>query len=198
MEHPFELHRSDLDADPLRQFERWYAEAAAAQDWPERTALATAGASGAPSLRMVLLKSFDARGLVFYSHTTSRKGRELAENPRAALLLYWSSLGRQVRVEGGVETVSADEADAYFASRPYAARVGAVASRQSEVLASRAELDARVAELAGTEVERPATWGGFRVVPDAWEFWQHRDDRLHDRFRYRRGSGGWVVERLYP
>ena len=198
MEHLLELHRSDLDADPLTQLERWYAEAAAAQDWPERTALATADASGAPSLRMVLLKSFDARGLVFYSHTTSRKGRELAENPRAALLLYWSALGRQVRVEGGVEIVSADESDAYFASRPHAARVGAAASRQSEVLASRAELAARVAELAGREIERPATWGGFRVVPDAWEFWQHRDDRLHDRFRYRRDGGSWVVERLYP
>ena len=193
------LRRDDLDPDPLKQFERWYAEAAAVQDWVERTAVATADARGVPSLRMVLLKSFDERGLVFFTHYTSRKGRELAENPRAALLLYWSSLGRQVRVEGTVEQVSAAESDAYFVTRPPAARASAAASRQSEVLASRAELDARVAELAGAEVARPETWGGYRVVPDAWEFWQHRDDRLHDRFRYRRdGDGAWIIERLYP
>jgi pyridoxamine 5'-phosphate oxidase len=191
-----ELRRRDLDPDPFRQFERWYAEAAAAQDWPERTAVATADASGAPSLRMVLLKSFDERGLVFFTHATSRKGRELAANPRAALLLYWSSLGRQVRVEGGVERVSGEESDAYFATRPLAARTGTAASRQSQVLASRAELDARVA--AVVDPVRPETWGGFRVVPGAWEFWQHRDDRLHDRFRYRREGVAWVIERLYP
>jgi pyridoxamine 5'-phosphate oxidase len=195
---PHELRRGDLDADPLRQFERWYAEADAAQDWVERTALATADADGAPSLRMVLLKSFDERGLVFFTHYTSRKGRELAANPRAALLLYWDALGRQVRVEGTVERVSAQDSDAYFETRPPAARVGAAASRQSEVLASRDELDARVAELARVEVARPETWGGFRVAPDSWEFWQHRDDRLHDRFRYRRVGGAWVIERLYP
>ena len=198
-----ELHRGDLDPDPLRQFERWYAEASTAQEWPERTALATADAGGAPSVRMVLLKSFDERGLVFFTHYTSRKGRELAANPRAALLLHWASLGRQVRVEGRVERVSAEESDAYFESRPLAARAGAVASRQSEVLASRDELDARVAAVAGPP-ERPETWGGFRVVPAAWEFWQHRDDRLHDRFRYGRHAGpsttadGWLIERLYP
>ncbi len=191
-----ELRRRDLDPDPFRQFERWYAEAAAAQEWPERTAVATADASGAPSLRMVLLKSFDERGLVFFTHATSRKGRELAANPRAALLLHWSSLGRQVRVEGGVERVSTEESDAYFATRPLAARRGTTASRQSEVLASRAELDARVA--AVVDPVRPEAWGGFRVVPGAWEFWQHRDDRLHDRFRYRRDGGAWVIERLYP
>jgi pyridoxamine 5'-phosphate oxidase len=193
-----ELRRGDLDADPLRQFERWYAEAAEAQDWVERTALATVDADGAPSLRMVLLKSFDERGLVFFTHYTSRKGRELAANPRAALLLHWASLGRQVRIEGRVERVSAAESDAYFATRPRGAQAGAAASRQSEVLASRNELDARVAELDGVEIARPESWGGFRVVPRAWEFWQHRDDRLHDRFRYRRGEGEWVIERLYP
>jgi pyridoxamine 5'-phosphate oxidase len=193
-----ELRRRDLDPDPALQFERWYEEAAAAQQWPERTAVATATNEGAPSLRMVLLKSFDERGLVFFTHTTSRKGRELGANPRAALLLYWDSLGRQVRVEGNVEHVSAEEADAYFATRPPGAQAGAVVSRQSEVLASRDELEARVAALDVEDVVRPETWGGFRVVPDAWEFWQHRDDRLHDRFRYRRDGGAWVIERLYP
>jgi pyridoxamine 5'-phosphate oxidase len=193
-----ELRRRELDADPARQFERWYAEAAAAQQWPERTAVATATKDGAPSLRMVLLKSFDERGLVFFTHTTSRKGRELTANPRAALLLYWDSLGRQVRVEGDVEQVSAAESDAYFATRPPGARAGAVVSRQSEVLASRDELEARVAALDAADVVRPETWGGFRVRPDAWEFWQHRDDRLHDRFRYRRDGDAWVIERLYP
>ena len=193
-----ELRRADLDPDPLRQFERWYAEAAAAQDWVERTAVATADADGRPSVRMVLLKSVDERGLVFFTHYTSRKGRELAANPRAALLLYWASLGRQVRVEGDVERVSAAESDSYFATRPPAARTGAAVSQQSEVLTSRDVLDAKVAELEGDEAVRPETWGGYRVVPDAWEFWQHRDDRLHDRFRYRRDGAAWVIDRLYP
>ena len=192
------LRRADLDTDPARQFERWYSEAAAAQQWPERTAVATATKEGAPSVRMVLLKSFDERGLVFFTHTTSRKGRELTANPRAALLLYWDSLGRQVRAEGNVEQVSPEESDAYFATRPPGAQAGAVVSRQSEVLASRAELEARVAALDTADLARPDTWGGFRVVPDAWEFWQHGDDRLHDRFRYRRDGGVWVIERLYP
>ena len=193
-----ELRRRDLDADPLRQFERWWADASSVQDVPERMAVATADADGSPSLRMVLLKSFDERGLVFFTHYTSRKGRELGGNPRAALLLYWDRLGRQVRVEGSVGRVSPDESDAYFATRPAAARVGAAVSRQSEVLESRAELDARVAEVAGESVERPSTWGGFRVIADAWEFWQHRDDRLHDRFRYTRAGDDWISERLYP
>jgi len=193
-----ELRRADLDADPVRQFERWYAEAAAAQSSPERMAVATSTKDGAPSLRMVLLKSFDERGLVFFTHTTSRKGRELTANPRAALLLYWDSLGRQVRVEGAVAQVSAEESDAYFATRPQGARAGAVVSRQSEVLASRDELEARVAELGDAEVARPETWGGFRLVPDAWEFWQHRDDRLHDRLLYTPDGEGWAISRLAP
>lgn len=190
-----ELRRRDLDPDPLRQFERWYAEAG---EWPERMAVATADAGGSPSVRMVLLKSFDERGLVFFSHYPSRKGRELAENPRAALLFYWELPGRQVRVEGGFEPVSADESDAYFATRPPGARLGAHASHQSEPIGSRDELERRLAELAGREAERPEWWGGFRVVPAAWEFWQHRDDRLHDRFRYVRAGGGWTIERLQP
>jgi pyridoxamine 5'-phosphate oxidase len=193
-----ELRRSDLDDDPLRQFERWFAEAAGAVPAPEKVALATASADGAPSARMVLLKQADEAGLVFFTHMTSRKGHELAANPRAALLFYWEPLGRQVRVEGPVEHVPAAESDAYFATRPLGARIGANASRQSAPLESRAVLEQRVAELAGSEPARPETWGGYRVRPEAWEFWQHRDDRLHDRFRYTRRDGAWLIERLYP
>jgi len=192
------LSRADLDADPLRQFRRWFDDAQQVVRAPEAMAVATATSSGAPSVRMVLLKGADERGLVFFSHYTSRKGRELEGSPQAALLFYWDPLGRQVRVEGRVERVSAEESDTYFATRPAGARVGAVVSRQSEVLEDRAELERRVAELAGTDPPRPETWGGFRLVPEAWEFWQHRDDRLHDRFRYARRDSGWVSERLYP
>ena len=192
------LSRADLDADPLRQFRRWFDDAQEVVRAPEAMAVATATSSGAPSVRMVLLKGADERGLVFFSHYTSRKRRELEGNPQAALLFYWDPLGRQVRVEGRVERVSTEDSDAYFATRPAGARIGAVVSRQSEVLEDRAELERRVAELAGTDPPRPETWGGFRLVPEAWEFWQHRDDRLHDRFRYTRSDGGWVSDRLYP
>jgi pyridoxamine 5'-phosphate oxidase len=203
MEGEAELRRADLASEPLAQFQRWYAEASAVLDAPEAMALATATAGGAPSVRMVLLKGFDERGLVFYSHYTSRKGRELEANPQAALLFHWQLLGRQVRVEGTVERVPAEESNAYFATRPRDAQVGALASRQSDRLASRAELYDRLAELegelAGGPVPRPPTWGGFRLAPTAWEFWQHRQSRLHDRFRYEREpSGAWRVDRLFP
>jgi len=197
-----ELRRADLASEPLEQFRSWFADAAEALDVPEAMALATATPGGAPSVRMVLLKGFDERGLVFFSHYTSRKGRELEANPQAALLFHWRPLGRQVRVEGRVERVSAEESDAYFATRPRDAQVGALASRQSEPLGSRAELDERLAELEGElggDVARPSTWGGFRLVPTAWEFWQHRASRLHDRFRYERNpSGAWTLGRLFP
>jgi pyridoxamine 5'-phosphate oxidase len=193
-----ELRRTDLDADPLRQFHTWFDEAANVVRMREAMALATASAAAAPSVRMVLLKIADERGLVFFSHYTSRKGRELEANPQAALLFHWDPLGRQVRIEGGVERVSVEESDAYFATRPAGARAGALVSRQSEVLGDRGELERRAAELAEADLTRPETWGGFRVVPTAWEFWQHRDDRLHDRFRYMRSDGAWLIERLYP
>ena len=196
------MDEHDLDPDPLRQLARWFEEARAVVRAPEAMALATADASGAPSVRMVLLKGFDESGLVFYTNVTSRKGAELDANPRAALLLHWDPLGRQVRVEGRVERVSAEEADAYFAGRPRGAQIGAHASEQSTVLAGRDELERRVEaaerEFDGTEVPRPETWGGYRVVPEAWEFWQHRDSRLHDRFRYTRDGSGWRVDRLAP
>jgi pyridoxamine 5'-phosphate oxidase len=197
------LRRADLASDPLEQFRSWFAEAGEAVEVPEAVALATATPDAAPSARMVLLKGHDERGLVFFSHYTSRKGRELEANPRAALLFHWSPLGRQVRVEGRVEQLSEAESDAYFATRPRGAQLGALASRQSEPLGSRLELDQRLAEieagLGDDPVPRPATWGGFVLVPAAWEFWQHRDDRLHDRFRYEREpSGGWRLERLFP
>jgi pyridoxamine 5'-phosphate oxidase len=197
------LREEDLDEDPLRQFAAWFEEARAAGiRAPEATALATAAPDGAPSARMVLTKSFGADGFVFYTGTDSRKARELRANPRAALLFYWDALGRQVRVEGAVEPLDAEASAAYFATRPRGARLGAWASPQSEVVESRAWLEERVAEVAarfeGAEPGLPPAWGGFRLVPATFEFWQHREDRLHDRLRYRRDGERWRIERLAP
>jgi pyridoxamine 5'-phosphate oxidase len=197
------LRERDVAADPIDQFAAWFhAAGEAGIRLPEAVVLATATPAGAPSARAVLLKGFDAAGFVFYTNYESRKGRELAANPRGALLFYWDPLGRQVRIEGSVAKVSAEESDAYFATRPLASRFSALASPQSAVIAGRDDLERRVAELVaeyvGHEPPRPASWGGYRLAHETVEFWQHREDRLHDRLRYRRSDGGWVVERLAP
>jgi pyridoxamine 5'-phosphate oxidase len=196
------LLERDVDRDPLRQFETWFQEAGAAVRAPEAVALATAAEDGAPSARMVLLKGFGEGGFVFYTGYDSRKGRELSANPRAALLFYWDPLGRQVRIEGPIERTSREENERYFHSRPRASQIAALASEQSQTLESRDALDARVvelmAELDGREVPLPRAWGGFRLAPESFEFWQHREDRLHDRLRYRLSQGGWTIERLSP
>jgi pyridoxamine 5'-phosphate oxidase len=182
-----------VHGDPVEQYRRWAAEAAADE---QAVALATATRAGAPSVRMVLLKQADERGFAFFTNYESRKGRELRENPRAAILVHWP--GRQVRVEGPVERLPEDESDAYWATRPPRSRAAAFSSRQSQVLESREELERAVAEAERLDPPRPAYWGGFRLVPETWEFWQHGDDRLHDRCRYRRDGGDWISERLSP
>jgi len=196
------LNESDLAADWLTQLRRWLDEALrAGLPEPNAMVLATAGADGVPSARTVLLKEADERGLAFFTNLGSRKGRELAENPRAALVFPWHPMQRQVVIDGLVEPVATEEADAYFASRPRGSRLGAVASPQSRPIADRDDVERRYAELDAAhpdEVPRPEWWGGLRVVPDAVEFWQGRPDRLHDRLRFRREAPGWVTERLAP
>jgi pyridoxamine 5'-phosphate oxidase len=193
----------ELDPDPLAQLRRWYDEAVAADAFEaEAAALATATPYGRPSVRMVLTKGFDERGISFFTNYASRKGAELEANPVAALLLHWPELGRQVRMEGSVERVSRAETESYAHSRGRGSQLSALASPQSRPVPSREWLEQRVAELdaehAGAELPVRDDWGGYRLHPEAWEFWQHRDNRLHDRFRYLRQDGGWRIERLAP
>lgn len=186
--------------DPLATFHDWFdAARAAGVEVPEAMTLATADADGRPSARMVLLKSADERGFTFFTGYESRKGRELAENPRAALVFYWRELGRQVRVEGRVRTLSREESDAYWQTRPVRSRAAAAASRQTEPIASRDELEAEFErQLALGEPPRPERWGGYLLEPEAIELWQHRDDRLHERIRFTRAREGWTAELLSP
>jgi pyridoxamine 5'-phosphate oxidase len=191
------------DSDPIFLFQAWFTEAKARESADVTAmALATADSSGAPSVRMVLLKAADARGYVFYTNTESRKGLELAANPRAALAMWWPVSNRQVRVEGAVERVDDVEADAYFASRARGSQIGAWASTQSRPLEGRLALEKRVAQFTAKyaigKVPRPEYWTGYRVVPSIIEFWQQRDFRLHERLVFRRAGDGWTTERLYP
>lgn len=198
------LRREDLDPDPITQFSSWWALATERVALPEAMTLATVDAEGTPDARTVLLKGFDSRGFRFFTNADSAKGRQLRSVPRAALVLYWRELDRQVRARGRVEPLADEEADDYFRSRPRDSQLGAWASPQSSALRDRAELERRLGEaqrrFGEGEVARPEQWGGFLLVPLAVELWQGRDARLHDRFRYRRPGPGeaWVIERLAP
>jgi pyridoxamine 5'-phosphate oxidase len=200
----FNLREEDLDADPIRQFKCWF-DQASLSEVPEvnAMALATATHDGRPSVRMVLLRGFDERGFTFFTNYESRKARELEANPYAAMVFFWHDLERQVRVEGRIERVSADESDRYFDSRPAGSRLGAWASPQSEVIVSREILETQFhlleSQYPDGQIPRPENWGGYRLVPNSMEFWQGRPNRLHDRLRYtRRPQGGWLIERLAP
>jgi len=197
-----ELDETASQADPLQQFEQWMAEAISAQvPEPNAMTLATVGPDLRPSTRVVLVKGFDAQGIVWYTNYDSRKGRQLAGNPFAALQFHWVELERVVRIEGRVEKVSDAESDAYFKSRPLDSRIGAWASPQSQVISGRSVLVANAAKYGAQfllQPPRPPHWGGFRLVPDTWEFWQGRKSRLHDRLRYRMDQGQWQRERLAP
>ncbi len=196
------LDEKDAARDPLEQFTRWFDEAVKAQlPMVNAMTLATVSAAGRPSARIVLLKGVEHGGFLFYTNYQSRKGRELTANPAAALLCYWIELEREVRIEGRVEKLSAQESDDYFASRPLGSRHAAIASPQSKTVPDRAALEARFDEVAkrcGDQTPRPAQWGGYRVIPDAMEFWQGRENRLHDRVLYTRKARGWKIERLAP
>ena len=197
------MDESELGPDPVREVAAWYADAVAAGlPQPEAMALATVGRDGRPSVRMVLLRSHDERGFTFFTNRESRKGAELAANPRAALVLYWQPLSRQVRIEGVVEELSSSESAEYFATRPRGSRIAAWASAQSRPVEDRAQLDRLYTEadarFRGGDIPLPPFWGGYRVVPDAIELWHGRENRLHDRVRYERDPDGWSRIRLQP
>ena len=195
------LGETESDADPFRQFAQWFEQARPLEADPTAMALATCSRDGHPSVRMVLLKGVDDRGFTFFTNYGSRKAHELDETGRASLLFYWQSLVRQVRVDGRVERVTSEESDAYFATRPVESRWSVYASRQSEVIDSREALESRydvARDAYGEAVPRPGWWGGYRVLPEEWEFWQGRPGRLHDRLRYRRDLDEWIRERLAP
>jgi pyridoxamine 5'-phosphate oxidase len=198
------LDESSVHADPIQQFSSWLNEAIVAEALePTAMVLSTVSAEGAPSSRVVLLKGIDGGAMIFYTNYESRKGRELARNANAALLFFWPELERQVRIEGAIERVAPETSTAYFHSRPFESQLGAASSPQSQVIASRDVLDQRFAELANANtgraaIERPAHWGGFALTPHTIEFWQGRPSRMHDRIRYRKLDGAWVVERLAP
>jgi pyridoxamine 5'-phosphate oxidase len=197
------LTEQGAGTDPIALFGKWYREAREAGLYlPESMAMATATEDGCPSVRQVLLKSFDERGFVTYTNYDSRKGLEIAENPRAALAVHWPILQRQVRINGRVKKTSEEESRAYFATRPRGSRIGAWASDQSSVLASREELERSFrdhqARFRGRDVPLPPFWGGYRVIPETIEFWQGRANRLHDRLRFTRTDDGWSIDRLYP
>jgi len=197
------LRKAEVDPDPIKQFQRWLQEAVAARlPEPNAMILATADRNGRPCARVMLLKECDAEGFAFFSNYQSAKGRQLAENPQAALVFLWLELERQVRVEGKVSPIAPAESEAYFRSRPRESRLGALASRQSQVVASRRILDERFQQLAdcypGDDIPMPAHWGGYRLRPELLEFWQGRQGRLHDRLRYRRRENDWLLERLEP
>ena len=197
------LSEKDAGADPFALFDRWFREAREAGLYlPESMAVATSTADGKPSVRQLLLKTFDERGFVFYTNYESRKGAEIEENPRAALAIHWPILQRQVRINGPVEKTTAAESQDYFSSRPRGSQIGAWASDQSSVLGGRDELERKFREtkerFAAGDVPLPAFWGGYRVIPETFEFWQGRANRLHDRLRFTRDGGEWTIDRLYP
>jgi pyridoxamine 5'-phosphate oxidase len=197
------LREEDADPDPLRQFAAWFEDAGSSGERaPEAVAVATATPGARPSVRMVLMKDFDERGFVFYTNYESRKGSELLANPHAALLFHWDTLGRQVRIEGPAERLGAEESAIYIRSRPLGSQLSALASPQSQPVESRAELERLVGELEALneegELPLPEHWGGIRVRPEVYEFWQHREDRLHDRLVYTPDGDGWAITRLAP